>query len=426
MIVSFTQDEVAAEHKSVLAEYIKHVQLPGFRPGKAPVALIQRHYGKNITEQFKQRLTSKACENGLKETKLDVLAITNLQAGDITPDADATITMTFDIRPDFELPDYNDLPTGIAPATPTDSEIDSLINILRSEQAKFEVSPGPAKKGDYIKLSYEGSLDGRPLAEIVGDKQIYAKVPTTWEEAGGENEGVIPGLGQHLAGMMPGDKKTVPATYPSPFDSVPALAGQTVSYDIEVQEIRARELAALDDAFFKTQHVENLEALRARVGESIRARKEHENRQSQRRQVTDTLIARTDFEIPASLLEDEIDSVLRGIMEENLRRGVPEAELEKHKNELYENAKNAAQFRARRRLILAKIAEKEKIEATRKDIEAYVYREAMMARQPPDKFIQELEKNKNRLHAVRESIVLDKTLDLIVSKAKVSIVAPKT
>ncbi len=424
MVVSFTQDEAAAEHKAVLAEYMKHARLPGFRPGKAPAAMVQRQFGKQIDDEFKQRLTSKAYRDGIKESKLEVLTVTDVQTGEIKPAAAAAITVTVDIRPAFELPDYNELPTGVAPTDPTDADVDAAIDALRSESAKFEVSQGPAKKGDYIKLSYEGALDGQPLADIVGDKQIYAKAPTTWEEVEGENEGVIPGLGKHLADVKPGDKKTVSATYPEKFDTVPALAGKTVSYAIEVQEIRTRELPALDEAFFKTQNVENLDALKTRVREGLKSRKEYENRQSQRRQITDVLIGKVDFEIPASLIEDETQGVLRSVIEDNMRRGVTEEDLEKNKKELYESAKKAAHVRAKTRLILAKIAEKEEIKVDEKDIDAFIYREAMMTRQSPDKLVKDLTKNQDRLRAVQQAIIMDKALDLVVSKAKVSVIAP--
>jgi trigger factor len=424
MVVSFTKDEVATEYNAVLAGYMKHASLPGFRPGKAPLAMVRRQFSKQIDGEFVQRLTSKAYRDGIEESKLDILTITGVQTGDIKPDADATITMTVDIQPVFELPDYNELPTGIAPIDPTDAEIDAAINRLRSENAKFEISQGPAKKGDYIKLSYEGTLDGAPLDGIVGDKQIYARAPTTWEEVEGENEGVIPGLGKHLADVKPGDKKTVPATYPEKFDNVPALAGKTVSYAIEVQEIRTRELPALDEAFFKTQSVENLDALKTRAREVLKNRREHENQRSQRRQITDALIGRVDFEVPASLLENETQSILRNVMADNMRRGVTEEELEKNKKELYETARSAAFIRTKSRLILARIADKEDVKVDEKDLDAFIYREAMMARQTPDKLAKELARDKDRLRNIQQAIIMDKTLDLLISKAKVSIVAP--
>ena len=93
-------------------------------------------------------------------------------------------------------------------------------------------------KGDYIKLAYEGSVDGGKIADIAGDKQLYAKVPQTWEEVEGANEGIIPGLGKHLAGVAKGDKKTVPVTFPANFQPVPALSGKTAEYALEILEVR--------------------------------------------------------------------------------------------------------------------------------------------------------------------------------------------
>jgi trigger factor len=426
LVVSLDQGEVAAEHKAVLDEYIKHARIPGFRPGKAPASLVIRQFGKGIADEFKQRVTGKAYRDGLKESKFDALNVTAIDGGDtIAQDAAVALTFTVDIRPAFDLPAYDGLPTEIAPVEPGDAAVDAMIDGLRSERAEFKVSTAPAKKGDYVKLAYEGSIDGKPVAELVPDKQIYGKVPQTWEEVEGEHEGVIPGLGKHLAGVKGGDKKTVEINFPAAFEAAPALAGKTAGYAIEVQEIRTRELPALDEEFFKSQQVENLDALKSKVRDSLKSRKEHENRQRQRGQIQDALSAQVDIEPPLSLVEEETQSVLRNVIGENMRRGVPEEEFEKHKKELYDNAKVAAEKRVKIRLILAKIAEQEKIEVSEADIDAFIYREAMMSRTSPEKLVKELTGNRDRLRAVQQSIIFDKTLDLLVSKAAVTTVEPK-
>jgi trigger factor len=426
LVVSLDQGEVAAEHKAVLAEYIKHARIPGFRPGKAPANLVTRQFGKGIVDEFKQRVTGKAYRDGLKESKLDALNVTAIDGSDaVAQDAAATFTFTVDIRPAFDLPEYSGLPTEIAPVDPDDADVEAVIAGLRSERAEFKVSTEPAKKGDYVKLAYEGGIDGKPVAEIVPDKQIYGKVPQTWEEVEGEHEGVIPGLGRHLAGVKGGDKKTVGITFPAAFEAAPALAGKTAAYAIEVREIRTRELPALDEAFFKSQQVAGLDELKAKVRGDLKARKEYENRQRQRGQIQDALNAQVDIEPPLSLVEEETQNVLRNVIGENMRRGVPEEEFEKHKKELYDNAKAAAGKRVKTRLILAKIAEQEKIAVAEADIDAFIYREAMMSRTSPEKLAKELAGNRDRLRAVQQSIIFDKTLDLLVSKATVTTVEPK-
>ena len=426
MVVTLTDGEVAAEHAAIVAEFVKYARLPGFRPGRAPAAMVQKQFARQIDEDLKQKITSKAYQDGLKESKLDVLSIIDLQTGEIKNGLPATITVTADVRPAFELPGYNGIEIKIAPTDPTDAEVDATIDAMRAENAKFEPSQGPAKKGDYIKLAYEGSIDGKPLAEIVGeDKQLYAKVPTTWEEVEGETEGLIPGLGKQLSGVAPGDKKTIAATFPAEFPAVPALAGKTAAYAVEVQEIRTRELPALDEAFFKARQVDGLDALKKRLVEELKGRKEYENRQAQRRQITDALNAAVDIEIPASLLEDETQSVLRNIISENMRRGVPEEQFEKDKKLLHDHAQKAAFTRVKIRLILAKIAEKEKVKVEERDIDAFIYRESFSTRERPDKIAKDLEKDRDRLNAVHQSIIMDKTMDLLVANAKVTTVAPE-
>ena len=109
-----------------------------------------------------------------------------------------------------------------------------------------------------------------------------------------------------------------------------------------------------------------------------------------------------------------------------MRRGVPQEQFEKDKKELFESAKKAAIGRVKTQLILAKIAEQEKISVTEQDIDGYIYREAMMNNARPDKLVKDLSKDRERLRAVQQSIIFDKTLDLLVSKATVKTVEPKS
>ena len=254
--------------------------------------------------------------------------------GTIAQGSAAAITVTVDVRPDFKLPEYVGIPTKTEPVDPTDAEIDSVVEGLRSEGADFKPTDRAAVKGDYIKLAYEGSVDGGKIADIAGDKQLYAKVPQTWEEVEGPNEGIIPGLGKHLAGVAKGDKRTVPVTFPANFQPVPALSGKTAEYALEILEVRERVLPELNAEFFKARRVDDLEGLRSQVRSSLKFQKEQKNRGTQRNQVTQALAERVNFEPPASLVESETQGVLRQFIEENMRRGIPAEQFEKDKNEL--------------------------------------------------------------------------------------------
>jgi trigger factor len=275
-----------------------------------------------------------------------------------------------------------------------------------------------------VKLAYEGTVDGQPIADLAPDKQIYGKVPQTWEEVEGTNEGVIPGLGKQLAGLKAGDKKDVTIAFPAEFTAVPALAGKSAVYKVEVQEIRERVLPALDAEFFKAQQVDDLAGLQAQVRANLKGQKDYQNRAAQRRQVTEALSAKVDFPVPDSLVESETQGVLRQFIEENMRRGVPQEQFEKDKKELFEGAKKAATNRVKMQLILAKIAEAEKLTVESGDIDAFIYREAARTQQKPEKLVKTLTTDREQLRAVQQNIIFDKAVDFLVSKATVKTIQP--
>lgn len=425
LVVTLDPKEVDAEHESVVGEIAKYARLPGFRPGKVPAAMVAKRFSKEIAEEFRQKVVARAYREGLEKEKLDVLNIVNVEEGKIAPGESANVTITLDVRPDFTVPDYTGLPTEIAPTEATDAEVDNVIQGLRSERADFKPADRPAQKGDYVKLAYEGFVDEKPITELAADKQLYGKVPQTWEEVEGANEGVIPGLGRHLAGLKAGDQKDVPVTFPADFAPVPALAGKAATYKVDVQEIRERVLPALDAEFFKAQQVDDLAALQAQVRSNLKMQKEYQNRSAQRRQITDALAAKVDFPVPDSLVEAETQTVLRQFIEENMRRGVPAEQFEKDKKELFDGARKAAATRVKLQLVLAKIAEQEKLSVTDDDINNYIYREATRSGQKPDKLAKQLSGNREQIRAVQQSIIFDKAVDFLVSKAKVSTVQPK-
>ena len=158
---------------------------------------------------------------------------------------------------------------------------------------------------------------------------------------------------------------------------------------------------------------------------NLKLQKEYQNRSAQRRQVTEQLAARADFPVPDSLVETETQNVLRNFIEENMRRGVPAEQFEKDKKELFDGAKKAAAGRVKVQLLLAKIAEQEKITVTAEDFNEYLYREAMRGGQKPEKLAKQLQSDRDHLRSVQQSIIFDKVVDFLVSKAKVSTVEPK-
>ncbi len=425
LVVTLDAGEVDTEHKAVVSEIVKVARLPGFRPGKAPANMIAKRFAREIADDFKQKVMAKAYQGALEQEKLEVLNVVKVEDGEIAAGSPATITIVVDVRPEFTLPEYRNLPTEIVPTEATDAEVEKVIEGLRSERADFKAAARPAQKSDYVKLAYEGTIDGKPITELVPDKQLYGKVPQTWEEVEGTNEGVIPGLGRQLAGLGAGEKKDVTIAFPAEFPAVPALAGKTAIYAVEIQEIRERVLPALDAEFFKAQRVDDLAGLQSQVRTNLKMQKEYQNRIGQRRQVTEWLGMAVDFPVPDSLVEAETQGVLRQFIEEQMRRGVPQEQFEKDKKELFEGARKAAANRVKLQLILAKIAGQEKIEVSNDDLNNFIYREASRTQQKPDKLAKVLANDREQVRSVQQSIIFDKAVDFLVSQAKVTTVQPK-
>ena len=419
LTVTLDKSEVDGEYNAILGDFTRQVSLPGFRPGKAPAAMVAKRFGKELKDEFKQKVIGKAYRDGLEQSKLPVLSLVEVEEGQIEPGLSAAIKLTVDVRPEFQLPDYAGLETQVQPVDPTEAEVDTVIEGLRAERADFKVAERAAAKGDYVRFGYTGTLEGKPLTDLVADKTIYASAPQTWEEVQGANEGLLPGMAQQLAGLKAGDKRDVTITFPADFAAVPALAGKAVNYAIEIQEVRERVLPPMDEAFFKANQADDLAALKSQVSTNLKMRKEYENRAAQRRQITDALVAKVNFPVPDSLIASERDGVLRQFIEENMRRGVPQEQFETNKKELYDSATKAAVSRIKVQLILAKIAEAEKLKVEEKDFNNWIMREAMRSGSKPDKLAKDLGKDRDQLRAIQQQLLFDKSLDFLVSKATV-------
>lgn len=418
LVVTLDAEEVGQEQARIGAEFARMARVPGFRPGKAPLNIVLKKFGKQISEELRSKIMARAYQEGIKEAKVEVLHLVDADDPNIEAGTATELSFTIDIRPSFEMPEYKGLEAKVAPTDITDEEIDQMVENIRRERAEFKPVDRASQDGDYVKFSLEGSVDGTPIIELVPDRPIFGKMPQTWEEVGGEDS-MIPGMAKSLGGLAKGDKRDVEIDFPSKF-TVEALRGKKANYSIEVLEVRERELPELDHAFFKAQQVESLDELKAKISESLKMRKETENRSEIRRQVSETLAANVEFSIPESLIESETQNILRQVVEQNVRRGVPQDDLEKNKDELYTNSRKAAISRAKLQLILARIAEQEKIQAEERDLQQIIYQEAMRTNTKPEKYAKELSRDRGRIDSIQQAVVFDKTLDFLVDQAKVT------
>ena len=197
------------------------------------------------------------------------------------------------------------------------------------------------------------------------------------------------------------------------------MANKSVSYQVEVHEIREKKAPSLDDEeFLNSLKIESLDELKEKVTEQIKVRKEQENQNLKRKQITQKILDMDDFPLPQQAVEDESKAIFQNRIQQASRQGVKPEEIEKNRDDWWKESQTQGQARVKLTLVLSKIAEEEKVTVENEDLAQAATREAMMRREDPTKFIKELTQDRNRLNRLREDIVYDKTLIKIAELSK--------
>ena len=416
--VSFDLDEMSEKGNQVCKELSRIANIPGFRKGKAPEQVIRKKYATEIIQELNRKVSTAAYEAVLENKDIKVYSILKVDAGDVQLGIPATVEVTVDIEPDFELPKYEEFELTTHPTEVKDEEVDKELDSLRDQRASFEEVERAIVEGDYVKCSYEGMLDGSPVAELLPDKPMYGKQTNTWEEAGQAKGLGVDAIAQAVIGMKKEDKKEVDADFAKDFEVAP-LAGKKVIYSLEIHEVREKKAPALDDEeFLKALKVENVDDLKKKIKDDLLSRKERENIDGKRSQVTQKFLEIPDFPLPQQAVEDESKSIFQSNIQRAVQQGAKQEDMESKRDELWNEAQVQGKARVKITIALSRIAELEKIEVSNEDLAQAATREAMMMRADPQVYVQELAKDQARISRLRQDVLHDKTLELVASKAK--------
>ena len=423
--VSVAAAEVATQEAKLIKEFQRDAKIPGFRPGKAPENMIRMRYAKELKSELAQRVISKAHQEGVAKSDFEVFGVVDLNDGEITAGSDATVIFTVDVLQAFEVPAYEGLKVSVESTEATAEDVDKMFEQLLSQRAEFNVAEKAAEKGDYVRCSYEGKIGDELVADLVPDAPMFGTQKVTWEEAGAEETPGVRAIVDGLIGMQAEDEKEVTMEFPEGFKPE-ALAGKTAVYSLKAEEVREKVMPEMDEAFFASVQVKDEAELRERISENIENQKKQQNANAERQQITGQLLSSVEFAVPESGIESETQAVLRDFMQRNMQQGASEADFEAHKEQLHEGAAKAAHDRLKSRLILSKIAEKEKVQADNDDFGRLIMMEAEKSGQKPEKIVKEIQKDQSRINSMRSEILLGKTMDLLIEKAERETVAAAT
>jgi trigger factor len=402
--------------EKLAGEYQRSAKLPGFRPGKSPVAVVARKYKDAIAEEAVKELLREAVDQGAKDNNLTVLNAFNLQHGEVGP-ADLNLSVELTLEPDFKMPDVEALGLEVLEEAVTDEHVKGNINMLLERMAEFsEVKDRSLQMGDYAVLDYDATVEGQPLGEVCPE------APSTMKGGEGlwvmmEEESMWPGFCAGLVGAKEGEDRTVEVTASEDF-VVPSLRGKKIIHQTKLKGIKSKQLPELTDEVAQKVAGRTADELRSAFRQRLETAATEQTERKKRAAAVEHLVKTVEFEVPASMIMGEARRVVREIVEAEQMRGLSDEDLLSKKDEIFQHAQMGAQFRVKADFILTRLAREQKIAASREELAEHIARMAQRLSMPMDKLVKQLVK-REALGSVEGEVVRDKALDFLASKVKV-------
>jgi trigger factor len=416
--IELPPDEVAKEWDAIANSFARLAKIPGYRPGKAPRAVIDKRFRKEIQDELTKKLVSKSYHEAVEKKQLRVASLTNIEDIQFGEDKSMRFRATIVTAPEFELPDYKNISVQLPDIKVSEAEVDATVERLRDQSADFVDVPGRGlQMGDFAVIDFEGSVDTKPINEIApqASKNLQGG-KKFWLHLAADN--FLPNFCGQLVEQKPGETRLVIVEFPADFP-VNELAGKKADYAVTLREIKEKVLPEIDDALAaKLVPGKTLADLRQLIEHDIEHAKQHDVERAKEAQILKYLHEHIQFELPPALLQNETRRALAELVQRNRERGVTDEMLKEKEKELVDGAAGVATHRLKTDFILHRIAERENIQVKKEDVDLRIKQEAARYDISPEKMRKELQQ-KNALDDVVEQILLGKTLDFL--KANVSI-----
>lgn len=362
--MEFTADEFEQAQIQVYKKNKEQFTIDGFRKGKAPRTIIEKHYGEGIFfEDAINELFSAEYPKALNELDLEVIESPRAEFSKIAKGEGFTVTITVAVEPEVEVKDYLGVEIEKITNEVKDEDVDREIEMLQKRNARMVVVEREAALEDTVILDYAG---------FVGEEQFEGGTAERQELKLGSGM-FIPGFEEQLVGVKPGEKKDVTVTFPEEYHA-PDLAGKEAVFHCLVHEVKVEELPELDDEFAKdVSEFDTLDELKASTRERLEKYAEAGSVEQMKEAILDKIYQATEVELPDSMVEEEIDKMVRELDQQLQYQGLgvqqylqfTGSDMASFRGEL----KGDAEKRVKTRLILDGIARQEKIDATEEEID---------------------------------------------------------
>ena len=411
--------DVEREFGRVAAEFTKFARLPGFRPGRAPRAMVEKRFAGEIEAEVQKSLIPDAYREAVQNQSLRPVGMPDIKDVHFGRNQPLAFTAELEVAPDFPLPDYKSIAVTKAAVTVTDDDVTQALNAIADQRAELQDVTGRAlTMDDFATLNFSAVIDGKPLAEIAPDAKMLSERQHQLIKM--STESFVPGFCEQLVGATAGEKRQVMVDFPADY-AVKELAGKKATYFVDVVGIKAKKLPPIDDAFAAGFGQDlTLEKLKEAVRGDIQRERERGAENDAKNQIVEYLLSRTNIDVPPGMLAAETRHVIQDLVRENTARGVPREALVEKKDEIFQFASRNAADRLKMSFILGKIGAQEKIEVTSAEIDRRIAQLAARYSLQTPKLRKQLEE-RGGLDEIHEELLIAKVLEFLVKSANVSV-----
>lgn len=404
--IEIPADALSERFDEVSREFARKVKVPGFRPGKTPMAIVRKKFGGDIRSEVIERLLPVYFTEAVREKDVRPLGEPHLVKMDqFESGASLKFTAAFEVIPEIVLADWKGLDVTEPILDVSDQEVDQFIETIRNRSSSFvPVEDRAADRGDWVVVDIESSGEG-----------VENRKSEDYEFELGENA-PLPEIVDAIVGKRAGDEASFDKTWSedAPNEEV---AGKTVHYDLHLKAIKMLEMPDVDDDLARTAGWESLEEMKTKAREQILLQKEHEAENQKRRQAGERLVELHDFEVPSVMVEEELNKALQDYARYLQSQGVNLEYAEVDWERIRDDFRKEAEGRVRRMLILNAIADAEEISISDEEVDDEIRPNV------PDSDIAHVRAGLRRngtYEAIRRSLRRDKALKMVLEAAKAS------
>jgi trigger factor len=403
---------VAAIEKEVQAQ-LKRVsrtaKVPGFRPGKVPMAMLERSHGPGIRYDVINTQVGRAFEEAVDSAKLRIAGAPSIEAKtEGVSDDTLAFSATFEVYPEVSLPDLGDLSVTRYDAPVTDAEVDQTIDVLRKQRATYEAREvRAAQDGDRVTLDFAGTIDGVPFDG--GKAEDFPFVL-------GQGR-MLPEFEAGAKGMKAGETKVFPLSFPADYQGK-EVAGKTAEFTITIKEVAEAVLPAVDAEFAKSlgQAEGDVEKLKADIRKNVEREAKVRLLGRTKNSVMDALADAAKFDVPAALVETDVNSRVAAAREELKQRGLPNADSVPIPPEAFSTE---SERRVRLGLLVSELVKQAQLQAKPEQVRARI-EEFAQNYEEPAQVVSYYLSDRQRRAEIEALVVEDNVVSYVLEKAKVS------